>query len=88
MKDSGFLIISKKGIVTFRKGRTQKYGAKYTSPALGPGERAVFITVDVPDSVFEPKPTPEATIRIPEDRVMHPAVDVTVNLPPEGETEE
>jgi hypothetical protein len=87
MKDSGFLVISKRGIVTFRKGREGKYG-KYKSPALGPGERSVFITVDVPDSVFEPKPTPEATIRIPEDRVIHPSVDVTVNQPPEtGEGE-
>lgn len=81
MTDSGFLIISKKGIVGFRKGREKKYGP-YRSPALAQGERAVFITVVVPESVFEPRPSPSATITIPEDKVMFPAVDVTVNAPP------
>jgi hypothetical protein len=84
MKDSGFLIFNERGIVGFKKGRVgPSYMSKYKSPALAAGERAVFITVDVPDTVFQPKPTPSATIVIPEDKVMTPAVDVIIENPPE-----
>lgn len=82
MRDSGFLIVNKKGIVGFRKGGNTKYDRK--TPALAAGERAVFISVEVPESAFSPRPTPQATIVVPEEKLAYPAVDVIINDPESG----
>ena len=83
MRDSGFLIVNKNGIVGFKKGRDgPSYAKTYKTPALAPGERAVFLTLEVPDSSFSPRPNPAATIIIPEEKLAFPAIDVVVETPP------
>jgi hypothetical protein len=79
MKASGYLLFNAKGITGFRKGGTKN---NRQTPALAPGERAVYITIVVPDSVFRPIPTASATIQIPESQVIEPAVEVTVGEAP------
>lgn len=81
MKASGYLIFSAKGILGFRKGGTRN---NRQTPALKAGERAVYVTVIVPDSVFKPLPTAAATIQIPETAVIEPAVEVTVSAEPQS----
>lgn len=85
MKDSAFLIFNNKGIIRMLKGNAGR--PRYASrqrPALAAGEYAVLVTVNVPDAVFKPQPTPEATITVPESGVVAPRVDVLVEVPPDA----
>ena len=88
MKDSVWLIITKSGIDRMVRGgdqnsrtRPEQY-RKVTRPALKVGEQAMLISVEVPGSVFEPKPDPHAIIVVPESRLVAPTVSVTVEEPP------
>lgn len=84
MKDSAFLIFNKKGLVRMVKGRrVPSYGPR-VRPALDAGEYAVLVTVNVPDAVFMPQPTPEATITVPESAVVAPRVEVVVEVLPDA----
>lgn len=81
MKDSCYLIFTKKGVRRIAKGRRATWGPR-ERPALEAGEYAVFVTVIVPDAVFAPRTTPEATITVPEVAVIEPRVAVDVQTPP------
>lgn len=81
MKDSFFLICTKDGVRRIAKGRRSTW-EKRTLPSLSAGEYTVFLSVEIPDSTFQPRPTPEATIRIPESAVVAPPVEVKVLEPP------
>lgn len=84
MKDSAYLIFDQKGLRRMVKGRrVPSYGPR-TRPALAAGEYAVLVTVVVPDAVFKPLPTPEATITVPESAVLSPVVEVVVETPEES----
>jgi hypothetical protein len=89
MKDSAYLIFSKTGLRRMVKGSIgPSYRKTYRRPALKQGEYAVFVTVEVPNAVFAPQPTPEATITVPEAAVVVPRVEVEVNMPPADGGEE
>jgi hypothetical protein len=65
------------------KGRAARY-YEPKRPALAKGEHAIYLNVEVPDSVFAPKlASAIATITVPEEKVMSPAVLVEVSEPPE-----
>jgi len=86
MKDSFFLICTKNGARRMAKGRPTKWQPRKL-PALAAGEYAVLLSVEIPDSTFAPRPTPEATIRIPESAVIAPPVEVEVLEPPVQDVE-
>lgn len=75
MKDSFFLILGRAGARRIIKG-------KHGRPLLAKDEYAVRLSVEIPDSTFAPRPTAEATIRIPESAVIAPSVEVEVLEPP------
>lgn len=76
MKDSAFLIFDKKGLRRMVKGHRRGFPVR--RPSLSAGEYAVLVTVNVPESVFKPLPTPQATITVPQSAVVEPVVDVVV----------
>jgi hypothetical protein len=80
MKDSAYVVFSKKGLQRMMKGR--QAGGSRARPQLGRGEFAVLVTFDVPDSIFNERPVPEATVRIPERQIIEAPIDVEVNDPP------
>lgn len=65
MQDTIYLVLSAKGVRRMTKGGIRR-GRRMAQPALGAGERAVLVRIEVPDSAFRPAPTPEATLTIPE----------------------
>lgn len=75
MRDSCWLIFTKRGLRGASKGKRTRYGDR-ERPALKAGEYAVRISVNVPDKVFEDRPIPEATITIPPEAVIEPVVTV------------
>jgi hypothetical protein len=79
MIDSAYLIFNHMGLRRMVKGKRK--GSARTSPALNRGEYAVLVRVVVPNSVFNPPPTAEATITVPEHAVIiaPPVVELTVN---------
>lgn len=85
MRDTFWLILNAKGAVGIRKGRRAKWHA-LERPALGRGEYAVALTVDVPDSAFAPSPLPSATLTIPESALVAPAISVELEDPPQEAT--
>lgn len=83
MDDSAYLIFDKKGLIRLARGGARRGGYHMPQrPRLAQGEYAMFITVKVPASVFEPRPTPAATITVPEEKVLSPAVEVVVEEAP------
>jgi len=86
MKDSFFLICTAKGVNRLTKGKHHPWQTPKL-PALAAGEYAVLLSVEIPDSTFAPRPTPEATIRIPESAVIAPPVEVEVLEPPVQDVE-
>lgn len=83
MKDGAFIIFTAKGLVRMAKGRNGKWN-ELKRPALAAGEHAIYLNVEVPDSVFKPKlASAIATISVPEEKVLSPAVLVEVETPPE-----
>jgi hypothetical protein len=86
MKDSFFLICTKDGVRRIAKGRRSQWD-KVKLPALSAGEYATYLHVEIPDSTFAPRPTAEATIRIPESAVVAPPVEVEVLEPPVADDE-
>lgn len=80
MRDSAFVVFSKKGLQRMMKGRAA--GGSRQRPQLGRGEFAVLVTFEVPDSIFMERPVPEATVRIPERQIIEAPIDVDVEDPP------
>ena len=85
MKDAAYLIFTAKGLVRLAKGRSHR-SRPLVRPALHVGEHAVLVTVNVPDSVFKPVPTPRATITVPEAAAVDLVINATVEVPPAEET--
>jgi hypothetical protein len=84
--DTVWLIMKKSGISRIAKGGRKTWRSPHIKrPALAEGEYAVLITVKVPDSAWNPKPLPEATITVPESALVAPAVLVGVTDPPPDE---
>lgn len=83
MKDAAFLIFNKRGLVRMTKGKRSPSWGPRQRPALNAGEYAVLVSVSIPDKVFAPTPTPEATVTVPESMVIEPPVEVSVEMPPE-----
>lgn len=81
MIDYAFIIFNQKGVIRLVKGRQSKY-VDPKRPALGAGEYAIFATFDIPDSVFQPRPTASATIAVSEEKILSPIVDVVLETPP------
>lgn len=83
MRDSAFLVFNRQGLVRMVKGMNKRHwNSKRQRPELRAGEYAVLVTVEVPDAVFEPRPTPEATITVSESAVVTPAVHVVTEQAP------
>lgn len=67
-----YLTVTKSGVVKMTK----------ESPALTPTQRAVRLSISVPDSVFLPPPILDAQLDVPADRLAYPSptgpVDVEI----------
>ena len=72
MVDSKFLILDRKGMVALRANR----------PRLEPGQLAVLLVIEVPDSAFE-ESFPTVNVSIEERHLIQPDVVADV-LPAEG----
>ena len=72
MVDSKFLILDRKGMVALRANR----------PKLEPGQLAVLLVIEVPDSAFE-ESFPTVNVSIEERHLIQPDVVADV-LPAEG----
>jgi len=66
-------------IVNKPKGWSQKPSLRVTTkePKLGPRERTISVTLDLPDSLWD-EPQLEATITVPEGKVSAPVIDAEV----------
>ena len=73
MRITRYLIVKKP------KGWSARPSARLTTkePKLGPRERAISLTLDLPDSLWD-EPQLEATITVPEDKVSAPMIDAEV----------
>lgn len=78
MKARVYLIFNARGFVRAAKG-----GHRYHEvlPTLAPGERAVRLEVQVPDSAFRPQGVIPATVTVPEGALIEPKVTVTEPAP-------
>lgn len=85
MRDTAWLIVTKRGITRLAKGevmaRENGGVARRARPALKVGEYAVAIQVHVPDEVFAPAPLPTARLEVKPENVVAPPV-VVEQLPP------
>lgn len=84
MKDAFFIISTAKGVRRLVKGRQHRWQDSKL-PALSAGEYAVLLSIEIPDSIFRPRPTPLTTIWIAESAIVAPPVEVEVLDPPEQE---
>lgn len=73
MRDSVYLTFDRNGVILMRK----------RAPAMSSGEFAVRISIEVPDQFFN-RVIPHAHIEVPEDFILEPEVEVTL----EGEPSE
>ena len=66
-------------IVNKPKGWSARPSVRVTTkaPRLGPRERSISVTLDLPDSLWD-EPKLEATITVPEDKVSAPVIDAGV----------
>jgi hypothetical protein len=60
-----FLTISKSGVVKMTKEK----------PSLSPQQRAVRLTLTIPDSAFAAPPMLDAELTVPADRLLQPQFD-------------
>jgi hypothetical protein len=87
MKDTAFLIFTKTGLSHLAKGRRTRHD-RPTCPKLDDGERAVFLSFEVPDSIFDPAPLPVVRLSIAAADAIAPEVSVVVEpVPPAIEEE-
>lgn len=61
-------------------GRLLIVGMRKNKPDLGPGQAAVKVTLDFPESVFEDR-IPEATVVVPPDLVLTDHVTAEIQEP-------
>ena len=73
MRITRYLIINKP------KGWSPRPSMRVTTkkPKLSPRERAISVTLDLPDSLWD-EPQLEATITVPADKVSAPIIDANV----------
>lgn len=73
MRVTRYLIINKP------KGWGARPSVRVTTkaPRLGPRERSISVTLDLPDSLWD-EPQLEATITVPDDKVSAPVIDAEV----------
>lgn len=74
MRDTAYIVVSPYGIERMTK----------RPPALAREELGVKVTITVPDGCFA-KPFVAVGVDVPEDRVIHPTADVTVDEVPAEE---
>lgn len=79
MKDSIYVIVTKRGI-----DRQYKDHSRMT---LNPGEKAIKVEIEVPDSVFSPTSIPTIRMSVPAEMMIH-EIDLTVANVPDKETSE
>lgn len=87
MNDGCWIIVDKRGIRAMAKGRKANW-REPERPRLAPGQYALWIDVEVPDKVFQPRQYPSARVVVPEEAMVAPSVQVTVESPAPGGAEE
>lgn len=70
MKDTAYIVVTAEGVQRMTK----------RVPSLAREELAVKVTITVPDASFRPWMV-TAALDVPEDRVILPTVDATVDAP-------
>jgi hypothetical protein len=76
MKDVCYIIADSVGVLRMTK----------RAPSLGREEIAVKVSISIPDSAFR-SPIVSASLDVPEERVVHPDIEMDVEQPPQTEAQ-